>query len=128
MIKIISSIIPTFKDYIYTYFGLYKQDYRGEIEELTGNGQGNVFASILYRDQSYREFQQLNEERLEAIFKSPHSQIEAQRAAISFMDDTDFYSNGENYKEGMTKMIEKYNKYHQITGGKISSEKSTYFY
>lgn len=47
--------------------------------------------------------------------------------AIEFVDDTDFYSNGDKGQTKMQRMINDYNKYYEITGGKISKDKSTYF-
>ena len=42
-----------------------------------------------------------------------------QRTEIAFIDDTDFYSNKNNYNENMQKIMDKYTALHKTIGGRI---------
>ena len=55
-IKVISNKIPRFIYFIRTHFGIYKEKYRGDNEQLAGNGQGNIFVGVSCRDQSCMKF------------------------------------------------------------------------
>ena len=75
-IKIIAQIIPTFNHYICTYFGISNQKYGRELDQLVGNSQGNIFTGVACRDQSCREFKEIENEKLGAIFIAPHTKKE----------------------------------------------------
>ena len=47
-----------------------------------------------------------------------------QRAAITFVDDTNFYINGKQYAVKIQAMINRYTSLYQATGGVIQYEKS----
>ena len=50
VIKAISNIIAKFNHFICTYFGIYKEKYEGDNDQLAGNRQRNIFAGVSYRD------------------------------------------------------------------------------
>jgi len=59
-----------------------------------------------------------------AIFYVPGSTIKANQTSIAFVDNTNHYSNGENYQLNMKTIIEKYQALYKATGSQISVEKS----
>ena len=51
-----------------------------------------------------------------------------QRVVIRFVDNTNFYGNGDDAESNMKTILTHYSEYYQVTRGKISVSKSTYFY
>jgi len=126
-IKMIMRVITKFRHHICTNHRISETYYGDDEEELAGNGQGNLFTGAAYQDQSCRGFKNLEQKDLGVKFRQLLSKKAIQRVAIEFVDDTDFYSNGDKGQTKMQRMINDYNKYYEITGGKISKDKSTYF-
>ena len=52
---------------------------------------------------------------------------EEQVASISYVDDTDLMTDGEDDVDKMQESITLYDNYYSATGGKIEIDKSTYF-
>ena len=50
VVKVISNIIPRFRHFVCTYYGIAKTNYKCKNEELTNDGQGNIFTGVFCRD------------------------------------------------------------------------------
>ena len=123
--KILMKLIPRWKHYISTAYGI--SDYGRKECELAGTGQGNKFLGDLCRDMSCMIIKVLEKEELGIKYKSKLSQKEMMILAIAFVDDTDLVAEGTNIEVMMEEMLQKYNDLHIATGGLIEQNKSTYF-
>ena len=61
---------------------------------------------------------------LEAVIRAPIINKSIQRAAIAFVDDTNFYINGRNYRNKIQRMLDIYIALYEATGGAIQQDKS----
>ena len=70
---------------------------------------------------------QVENKKLGITIASPCKNIEEQVVSISYVDDTDLMTDGEDDIEKMQESINEYDNYYGATGGKIETDKSTYF-
>jgi len=68
--KLIMKVIPNWKHYSCTGFGISSSYYRGENERLAGTGQGNKFSGDLCRDTSCLIIREIKRKRLEMFIES----------------------------------------------------------
>ena len=66
--KLYTKLIPNFRHYVSTAFGVSTNFYRGEDENLAGTGQGNKFSGDMCRDVSCLIIKQLEEKHLEVKY------------------------------------------------------------
>ena len=105
--------------YVYTDFGVSKNYYGHKREKLEGIGQGNLLSGVICRDTLCIIFKYLEGLNLGAIIEVIKSQKSLQRVAIAFVDDTNFYTNGPDFKQKMQEIINIYIKLYEATGEKI---------
>ena len=58
------------------------------------------------------------------LLETPIMQEIIQRVAIVFVNNTSFYSGGENLKENINKILKEYEKLYEVIGGLVEHEKS----
>jgi len=125
--KLFTKIMPVFKHYINTGYGISEEYYGGAQNELAGTGQGNKFSGDMCRDVSCLIIKQLENKELGIICKSPSSQTREQCVSVSFVDDTDFITDGNQYEDKMQDIVNKYHQLYTATGGQIEVNKTKYF-
>jgi len=125
--KLYTKIMPKFKRYISTGYGISEQYYGGEEDQLAGTGQGNKFSGDMCRDISCIIIKVIENKRLGVVFENQATGERIQCVSVAFVDDTDFMTNGENSVEKITKIIQIYEKLHGATGGLIELTKTTYY-
>ena len=84
-------------------------------------------SGAICRDTSCLIFKYLEQKKLGAILLHPISNVIIQQIAIAFVDDTDFYTNGRNYKIKMQLIMDLYTKLYEATGGKIQQMKIMFY-
>jgi len=124
--KLYTKIMPHFKHYISTGYGISQSYYGGETK-LVGTGQGNKFSGDMCRDISCIIIRQLEVQNLGVCFLSLVTLMTVLCASVSFVDDTDLAAQGEHIVCDMQNMLNTYNKYHKATGGQIQESKSSFF-
>ena len=113
--------------HICTDFGVSTMSYGSPIEKLGRMGQGNSVSGAICRDTLCLIFKYLEEKKLGAMIRNPVSKRIIQRIAIAFVDDTDFYTNGQDYEEKMQLIMDLYTKLYEATGGKIQQDKINFY-
>ena len=73
--KLIMKVIPNWKYYLYTGFGISSSYYGGENERLTGTEQDNKFSGDLCRDTSCLIIREIEKKRLEMFIESNVTKI-----------------------------------------------------
>ena len=127
LMKILTNLIPRWKHYVSTAYGISSEYYGGSEKELAGTGQGNKFSGDLCRDTSSIILKVLENRKLGVDYKSKLSKSEVLISAIAFVDDTDLIVEGTEAEEKMQEMLKQYNDLHTATGGLIEQKKSSYF-
>ena len=125
--QLFSKIIPRWKHYIYTSFGISNMYYGGDDREMAGTGQGNKLSGDICRDTSCLIIKQLEKRNLGVEMTSKVTNHNELISAIAFVDDTDLVVEGENVEEKMNMMLNIYNKLYAATGGFIEVNKCNYF-
>ena len=120
-------IMPHFKHYVQTGYGISDSYYGGKEDNLAGTGQGNKFSGDMCRDISCLIIKQLETEKLGIILKSKLLQLKEQCVSVSFVDDTDFVSEGQEYESKMKKIINSYHQLYSATGGQIEGSKTKFY-
>ena len=92
-------VLPMINHYVCTNFGISNKTYGSKYETLGGTGQGNSVSGSICRDTTCIIFKHLEDRKLEFNAVSPMNKKMMQRIVISFVDDTDFYTSGEEHKE-----------------------------
>ena len=93
--------MPVFNHYINTGFGLSSEYYGGRENMLAGTEQGNKFSSNMCRDIPCLIIKQLEKEKLGIIFKVLSNKKTEQYVSVSFVDDTNFITEGNEYDRKM---------------------------
>ena len=91
--KLIVKVLLRMKHYICTRFGISSVLYSNKRQQIEGTGQENRFSGDTSRDISCFVIKEVEVKELGAIVELPISEECEQRAAITFVDDTNFYSN-----------------------------------
>ena len=125
--KLIQNILPIMQHHVATDYGISTESYGSEVNKLGGTGQGNSVSGAICRDTSCLIFGHLEQQQLGAKIMIPSKNKEIQRVAIAFVDDTDFYSNGQKYNEDMQAIMKQYTELYEATGGKIQESKILYY-
>ena len=71
------------------------------------------------RDVSCLIIKQIENQNLEIEIKSIILGLIEHSVSVSFVDDTDLFSNGDEVKEKMQSILNIYNKYYKAIGGEI---------
>lgn len=116
---IFSKLVPRFQHQLCTSYGVSDIVYGGDEDILGGSGQGNVVSGNMCRDQSCIIFRKLEKDKLGILIVGPISAEEVRRAAIAWIDDTDFFTNGQKAQLKMQIMMATYTRLYESTGGKI---------
>jgi len=124
---LLQKVLPIMKHYVATDFGISPISYGNKLDPLGGTGQGNSASGAICRDTSCIIFKQLEKMQLGAQIKVPSDDRILQRVAIAFVDDTDFYANGEEYESNMQKIMENYTTLYEATGGQIQESKVMFY-
>ena len=95
-IKLIAKVIPVMKYYLYTGFRISTILYGRPTEEIVGTRQENRFSGDGSRDTSFYIIREIEKQKLGVAIRSPIVNKLIQRAVITFVDDTNFYTNGKN--------------------------------
>ena len=93
--------MPRFKHYISMEYVISKEYYRGEEFELAGTGQGNKFSGDVCRDVSCTVIRVIENNLLGVLFANKISKEIIQCAAIAFVDDAYFMTDGEESQRQM---------------------------
>ena len=125
--KLIMKVIPNWKHYLYTGFGISSSYYGGENERLTGTGQDNKFSGDLCRDISCLIIREIERKRLGMFIESNVTKTAIQRVLVAFVDDADLVTDRDNAERKMRKMAVLYNDLYVATGGFSKKVKSKYF-
>ena len=125
--KLHTKIMPKFKRYISTGYGISNQYYGGDEMQLAGTGQGNKFSGDVCRDVSCIIIKVIENKRLGVFFTNKESGEAIQCVSVAFVDDTDFMTNGENALNKMSEIISTYDRLHGATGGLIELFKTKYY-
>ena len=81
----------------------------------------------MYRDVSYLIIKQIENKNLGIEMKSIILGLKEHGVLVSFVDNTDLFSDGNEIKEKMQSILNIYNKYYKATGGEIEEKKTTYY-
>ena len=125
--KIISKVIPNWKHYICTGFGISESYYGGENDRLAGTGQGNRFSGDVCRDSSCLIIRSIERKNLGMQFESKVYGEIILKVSVAFVDDNDMVADGEEVEEDMKVILNDYNDLHSATGGHIEEQKSKYY-
>ena len=120
----ISKVIPLWRHYIRTGFGISNLYYGGELDPLAGTGQGNRFLGDVCRDTSCLILKEIENNNLGMNFESRITQESIQVAAVSYVDDNDLVSDGSNVVDKMNRSVEIFDSLHEATGGCVEESKS----
>ena len=122
-----TKMMPVWKQYICTGYRISSNQY-GEIDlNLAGTGQSNKFSGNLCRDTSSLIIKQIEDQNLGIILQSLLVNISEQTVSVSFVDDTDLMTNGENNEIKIQRILTIYMELFGATNRKVQTKKSTYF-
>ena len=94
---------------------------------MAGTEQGHKFSGDMCRDISCLIIRELEKRMLRVKFESVISNEIEQYVVVSFVDDNDLATDGENAEVKMQEIIDLYEILHAATGGKIEESKIKYF-
>ena len=110
--------------FVYTGFGISQDSYGSESELYMGIRQGNLFSGKVYKTKSSRIIKNIEIKDIGILLKIPIIQEIIQRVAITFMDDTSFYSGGEDFQNNINEIMSEYEKLYEVIGGLVEYQKS----
>jgi len=116
-----------FNHHIYSGFGISQQLYGSPSEHYRGMGQGNLPSGEAYKIQLYYVIKKIENKEIEYKLIALIEQKHINRTAAAFVNDTNFYSNGESVKENIQNIIQTYTRLCKATGGLVEVEKSFYY-
>ena len=90
VIKLTCNIVSKFKHFTCTGHGISEEHYGGDLEQLTGTGQGNMLSGAVCRDQSCLVFKKLERLKKGVELILPLTLKRTQRTVIACVDDADF--------------------------------------
>ena len=125
--KLITKVMPNLKHYVCTGFGISSSYYGGEENNLAGTGQGNRFSGDLCRDTSCLIIKEIEKQQLGMNINSNVTNETVQKAAVSYVDDNDYVTDGEDAKRKMNQILKICDDLHTATGGNLQEEKSKFF-
>ena len=124
---LISRILPIFQRYICTSYGISKTYYGRTEETQGGTGQGYILLANISRDGSCIVIKEVQNNNEDATITLPITKASINEMAVAFVDDTDFFANGEDLTQAMTKILEEYKVLFEATGGKIQFQRTFCF-
>ena len=127
VMKLISKVIPKWRHYICTGFGISDFYYGGENDPLAGTGQGNRFSGDVCRDSSCLIIRNIERMNVGMNFESRVSGEIVLKVVVAFVDDNDMVADGENIEVDMNRILNEYNDLHSATGGQIEEQKSKFY-
>ena len=122
-IILFQKVLPIMKHHVCTDFGISTKYYGHQNDKLGGTGQGNSLSGAICRDTSCIIFKYLEDQNLGAIIEIVRTNRIIQRVAIAFVDDTDFYTNGNEVRTKMQRIMNIYTSLYEATGGKVQQVK-----
>ena len=125
--KVITKVIPKWRHFICTGFGISAMYYGGVNNILAGTGQGNRFSGDVCRDLSCLIIKNIEQRGVGMKIKSRVYNDTIQKVAVAFVDDNDMISDGDEVQEKMNFIVTEYNDLHMATGGYMEEEKSKYY-
>ena len=117
-------VLSYFQYFIYTGFSISQNTYGSENDEYCSTGHGNLFSGESCKVKSCLIFGDIEEKELEIIVKTPISNNNIQRSAVAFVDDTSFYTAGEDFEIKMQQILDYYTELYKATGGLVEYNKS----
>ena len=126
-IKVICDTVSKFKHFTCTGYGISNEYYGGDLESLTGTGQGNMLSGAVCRDQSCFVFKKVERMKKGVELILPLTLKRIRRTIIAYVDDTDFYTNGKDFIEKIKEIIDLYVRLYEATGAKIQKEKVKFY-
>ena len=121
---LLAKVLSYFQHFIYTEFSISQNTYGSEDDDHGGIGQGNLFSGESCKVKSYLIFRNIEEKELGIIVKIPISNSNVQRSAVAFVDDTSFYTAGEDFKIKMQQILDCYTELYEATGELVEYNKS----
>ena len=100
---LISRILLIFQRYICTSYGISKIYYGGIEEKQGGTGQGHILLANISRDRSCIVIKEVQNNNEGTTITSPITKASINEMAVAFVDNTDFFANGEDPTQAMTK-------------------------
>ena len=125
--KLYTKIMPRFKHFISTGYGVSTDFYGGNEMVLAGTGQGNKFSGDMCRDVSCIIIKVIEKKGLGVKFENKANGETNQCVAVAFVDDTDFMTDGENATQQMQEILQIYDRYYGATGGHIEVAKTIFY-
>ena len=126
--KLFAKILPVMNHHKCTSYGISKESYGSSSYKLGGKGQGSSVSGAICRDTSYLIFKKLENQNLGLIVKTSISHQDVVRSSITFVDDTDFYTNSRNFMEKIQEAMNTYTGLYEATGGKLQQTKIMFYY
>ena len=87
--------MPNFERHVSTGHGVSTNYYGGEEEKLEGTGQGNKFSGHMCRDVSCLIMRCIENQKIGMFIVDKKTREETQCVAVTFVDDTDPMTEGE---------------------------------
>ena len=103
--RLIAKIILAFNYHICSGFGISQQSYRSPSEHYGGTRQGNLPSGKVCKVQSCYIIREIEGKDIEYKLIILIQQKKIDRIAIAFVDDTNFYSNGDCVQENIKNII-----------------------
>ena len=113
--------------YLSTTFGISKNYYGGESNQLAGIGQENRFLGDVYRGTLYLIIKEIEQKELGMKIYSKLAMKLAQIAAVAFVDDIDLITDGEYAEYKIQLILTIYNDLYLAIGGYIEDAKCKFF-
>ena len=121
---LMARLLQVLQHFICTGFGISTESYRSKTKIYAGIGQGNLFSGEAYKTKSSRIIKNIKIKDKGVIIESPISKEFLQYAAITFMNDTSFYSGGEEFQNNINKIMSEYEKLCEAIGSLVEHQKS----
>ena len=96
-----TKVLLVIEQYVYTSFGISSTSYSGNNEVQAGTGQGYIILVNICRDSLYFVIKSIEEEEKGVIIMVPITKEVKEQLALSFVNDTNFISDGEDYTKKM---------------------------
>ena len=96
-----TKILPSFNYYICSGFGISEQLCRSPSDHYNGTGQGNLLSRESCKVQSCYIIKNIEKKKIGYELLAPIEKKPIDRTVIAFVDDTNFYSNGQQVNENI---------------------------
>ena len=99
--QLIVKVLPIMEYHICTSFGASSEFHRRINNKQAGIGQGHITSVNICRDISYLVIKLIEDQNIGIVMKSPISKEAESEMAVTFVDNTNFGSEGEDYQQKM---------------------------